>query len=246
MSPLPRTLLLLPLVAGIAHAADDPRLEARKRAREAAVQRAGIDRALSKEMPDAVKALPVFGSITWTVKELPFVAKGPHGGISGAGMVVVDGKIILMGGFIPAGDETEDASRRTSRWAHRYDPKSDQWTRLPNLPARLEYTRATTFGQSVFVLGGGVQMQPYMPSADVFRLDASQTPLRWETLPPMTVARSHLSVGVVGSQLIAAGGNKYDLAEKGYSARTIQGVTERLDLDHPEKGWQKCAPTSPV
>lgn len=230
------------LVLSLAHAAEDPRLEARKRARETEVQRAGVLRALSKEMPSRVKELPVFGSIEWTVKELPFVAKGPHGGISGAGMVAVDGQVYLMGGFIPAGDETEDVGRRTSRWAHRYDPKTDQWTRLPDLPGRREYTRATAFGRSVYVLGGGAQMRPYVPSADVFRMDVSQTPLQWRTLTPMTVPRTHLSVGVIGGQLITAGGNKYDFAEKGYSQHTIQGVTERFNLGRPEKGWQKCAP----
>jgi N-acetylneuraminic acid mutarotase len=236
------TLSLLGVICGSSFAAEDPRLEARKRAREAEVLRAGVLRALSKEMPASVKDLPVFGSIEWTVKKLPFVAKGPHGGISGAGMVAVDGQVYVMGGFIPAGDETEDAGRRTSRWSHRYDPKTDQWTRLPDLPGRREYTRATAFGRSVYVLGGGSQMRPYVPLADVFCLDLSQTPLQWRTLTPMTVPRSHLSVGVIGGQLIAAGGNKYDLAEKGYSQRTIQDVTERLDLNRPETGWQKCAP----
>ncbi len=227
------SLLGLLGLAGTGSAADDPRLEARKRAREAEVARAGVARALSKEMPESVKALPVFGEIEWTVNEMPFVEKGPHAGISGAGMVVVDGRIYLAGGFIPAGDETQEASRRTSRWTHRFDPKTNQWTRLPDLPARREYTRATSSGHSVYVLGGAVQGRPTLPSADVYLLDVSQSPLQWRTVPPMTVARSHLSVGVVGSQLIAAGGNKYDIAEKGYSQHTIQGLTERLDLAQP-------------
>ncbi|MBM3860272.1 MAG: hypothetical protein FJ395_11550 [Verrucomicrobia bacterium] len=230
------------LMLSLAGAAEDPRLEARKRTRESEVQRAGVSRALSKEMPASVKELPVFGNIEWTLKELPFVAKGPHGGISGAGMVAVEEQIYLMGGFIPAGDETEDVGRRTSRWAHCYDPKTDRWTRLPDLPGRREYTRAMAFGRSVYLLGGGAQMRPYVPFADVFRLDSTQTPLQWRPLPPMTVPRTHLSVGVIGSQLIAAGGNKYDLAVKGYSYRTIQNITERLDLNQPQTGWQKCAP----
>jgi len=230
------------LIVASVHAAEDSRVEARKRMREAEVQRAGVSRALSKEMPASVKELPVFGRIEWTVKELPFVEKGPHGGISGAGMVAVEGKIYLMGGFIPAGDETEDVSRRTSRWAYCYDPNTDQWTRLPDLPGRREYTRAAVFGRSVYLLGGGAQMRPYVPFADVFRLDVSQTPLRWQSLKPMTVPRTHLSVAVIGNQLFAAGGNQYDSAEKGYSYRTIRNITERLDLNRPRTGWQPCSP----
>lgn len=234
--------LCLALLAGPGSAADDPRLEARKREREKAVQVAGIARALSKEMPDSVRALPVFGEIEWTVKELPFVAKGPHAGISGAGMVVANGQVYLAGGFIPAGDETQDASRRTSRWAHRYDPKSEQWTRLPNLPARREYTRAIAAQGAVYVLGGAVQGRPAMPSADVFRLDVAQAPLQWRPAAPLTVPRTHMAVGKVGHHLIVAGGNKYDFDEKGYSPKTIQGVTDVFDLTRPEAGWQQRAP----
>lgn len=237
----PHHLLVAYGLISIAIAADDPQLLARRQAKEQAVQRAGIDRALSKEMPPELKALPVFGRIEWTVKDLPFIEKGPHGGISGAGMAVVQGQIYLVGGFIPAGDGTQDLGHRSSRWAHRYDPKTDQWTQLPHLPARREYTRAVGTESAFFILGGSVQGKPGQPGADVFRLDAAGSAPAWQTLPPMSVARSHLSVGVVGHQLIAAGGNRYDFADKGYSPRTIQGITERLDLTSIDSSWQKCA-----
>lgn len=230
------------LVSSLANAADDPRLTARQLAKEKAVQTSGVERSLSKEMPAELQALPVFGQIEWTVKELPFIAKGPHGGISGAGMAVVEGKLYLAGGFIPAGDETQDLGRRTSRWAHRYDPKTDQWMQLTHLPARREYTRAVSTDSAFFILGGSVQGKPGQPGAEVFQFTANQAPSAWQVLPPMSVARSHLSVGIIGSQIIAAGGNRYDFAEKGYSPRTIQGITERLDLKAVDRGWQKCAP----
>jgi N-acetylneuraminic acid mutarotase len=236
-------LLFLFLLVTVALCADaDPRIEARKRLRESEVQRAGIDRALSKEMPEALAALPVFGTIDWTVKELPFIGRGPHEGLSGAGMAVVDGKIYLAGGFIPGGDETEDAGRRTSRWAHVYDPATDRWTRLPDLPERREYTRAIGSEKAFIILGGFVQGRPGLPGADVFSLDVSATEPEWKRLPLMSVPRSHLSVGIIGTHIVAAGGNRYDIAEKGYSAKTIQGLVERLDLDAPEKGWQPGAP----
>ncbi len=235
-------LIILHGMSAFLPAADNPRLEARKREREKAVQSAGIDRALSKEMPEAIQVLPVFGEIEWTVQELPFVAKGPHAGISGAGMAVVDGRIYLAGGFIPEGDETQEVSRRTSRWAHRYDPQTGQWTRLPDLPGRREYTRAVAVKSALYVLGGMVQARPTVPSAEVFKLDTTQTPLAWQNTPPLQVPRTHLSVGEIGGRLIAAGGNRYDFAEKGYSPNTVQNVTEILDLNAPEKGWRFGAP----
>jgi N-acetylneuraminic acid mutarotase len=234
--------LLLLWQCAASSAADDPRLEARKRERERAVQIAGIDRALSREMPEAVKALPVFGEIIWTVKELPFIPKGPHGGVSGAGMVVVEGKIYFAGGFIPEGDGTQEAGYRTSRWAHRYDPAADQWTQLPDLPARREYTRAIAADGAVYVLGGFVQGRPGLPSAEVYRLDVARRPLQWQTISPLTVPRTHMAVGKVGHHLIVAGGNRYEFAEKGYSPKTIQGVTDVFDLTNPDQGWKQRAP----
>ena len=78
---------------------------------------------LSERIPDAVSALPHFGSIEWTVTHLPWVAEGPYEGISGAGMVEIGGKIYVAGGFIPGGDDSGDkASYKTSRWTWRYDP----------------------------------------------------------------------------------------------------------------------------
>lgn len=232
----------LVLHAGPCTAADDSRLEARKRAREAEVERAGVKRALSKEMPQPVKDLPIFGEIEWAVEAMPFVERGPHAGISGMGMVVVDGQIYLVGGFIPAGDETQDSGRRTSRWAQCYDPKTSRWTRLPDLPARREYTRAVAGDSVVYVLGGGAQGNPFTPSADVFQLDVSRIPLQWQTMASLTVPRTHMAVGRAGSHLIVAGGNRYDFAEKGYSARTIQGVTDVFNLARPQLGWKQAAP----
>lgn len=219
----------------------------RKLAREAAVQSAGIDRAWSREMPDELKALPVFGEIVWTVKQLPFIPPGPHAGVSGAGMAVVDGKIYFAGGFTPEGDKTQDTAYRTSRWAYVYDPQTDQWTALPDLPARREYTRAIGGDNEVYVMGGAIQGRPTLPSAEVYRLDLSKAPLAWQTVAPLTVPRTHMAAERVGSYLIVAGGNNYDFAEKGYSPKTIQAVTDVLDLRQPDQGWKQRAhiPGSP-
>jgi N-acetylneuraminic acid mutarotase len=210
--------------------------------KEQTARRAGVERALSREMPAELKALPVFGEIEWTVKAMPFIAPGPHGGVSGGGMAVVGGKMVYAGGFIPAGDGTAEPGSRTSRWAHVYDPVDGEWKRLPDLPARREYTRAIAAEDALFVIGGFAQGRPGLPAAEVFRLDLRQAPSQWQSIAPLAVPRSHTASDRVGGRLIVAGGNRYDIAEKGYSARTIQGVTEVLDLTQPEKGWRQAAP----
>jgi N-acetylneuraminic acid mutarotase len=237
-----RALLPLLLISCALHAREDPRLAERRLLKEQTAQRAGVERSLAREMPDELRALPLFGDIEWTVKKLPFIAPGPHGGVSGGGMAIVDGRVYYAGGFIPAGDGAEEPGNRTSRWAHVYDPASDHWTRLPDMPARREYTRAIATDDAFFIVGGFAQGRPGQPAAEVFRLDWRRTPLQWKSIAPLAVARSHTAADRVGSLLIVAGGNRYDISEKGYSANTIQGVTEVLDLSQPEKGWRLAAP----
>lgn len=201
----------------------------------------------SQEMPEAIRALPAFGRIDWTVEKLSFVADGPSAGISGAGMVVVEGKIYLCGGFIPGGDETKDrGSRRTSRWAHRYDLQAGEWTRLPDMPGRREYTRAIAADGELYVLGGACQFKggspPYRPFGDCFRLDLSTATAGWESVASLAVPRTHMAVGRVGKWLVVAGGNQYDFEKKGYHSSTISGVTEVLDLEEPNRGWKSRTP----
>jgi len=215
---------------------------AQEKALPEAIQKAGIVEAMSRNMPPSVKDLPVFGSIDWTVKELPFVGKGPRQGISGMGMVAAQGRIYLIGGFIPGGDGTHDLAHRTSRWAFQYSPGSDRWEKLPDLPARREYTRAIATDHEIYVLGGAVQGRPAVPSADVFRLSLSSSSPAWQKAGELTVPRSHTAVGKVGRYLVVAGGNRYDIKEKGYSPKTIQGVTDVFDLTKPTQGWRQGAP----
>ena len=201
---------------------------------------------LSKKTPDIVTQLPSFGRIEWTVEAIPWVAKGPGAGISGAGVVLLDGHIYVMGGFIPGGDETKDGDRRTSRWAYRYEITTAEWTRLPNVPGRREYTRAITAPHAVYVVGGGDQAddtgRPYSPFADCFKLDVAATPLAWQLQGKLSVPRTHMGVGRVGDHLIVVGGNEYNRSKGGYHHSTFRGTTDVLHLDHPEKGWQPRAP----
>ena len=201
---------------------------------------------LSKNMTPAVKALPHFGKIDWKLERIPFIDDSPRAGISGAGLVVVDGKIYLLGGFIPAGDgSTNRASHRTSRWAYRYDPTTKNWTQLPDMPARREYTRAIATGGAVYVVGGSMQRKGdgrgEFVSDDCFKLDLSKKPLAWVTHGKLSVARSHMGVGRVGDYLIVAGGVKWN-PKNGYHESTVKSTTDVFDLSKPRMGWQSRSP----
>ena len=202
-----------------------------------------FDPPLSAKIPPAVAALPLFGSIEWQTTQLPWVEEGPNAGISGVGMVALDGMVYVYGGFIPGGDESGDAaSARTSRWMWRFDPAERAWEKLPDAPIRREYVRAIAARGHVYVIGGGCQYKkqepPYRVHGECVALGLSSKPFAWQTLPPLNVPRTHTAVGCAEGCLVVAGGNEYDFAEAGYSHETIRDSVEILNLEHPEKGWQ--------
>ncbi|MCA9425591.1 MAG: hypothetical protein KC994_10985, partial [Candidatus Omnitrophica bacterium] len=206
-----------------------------------------VDPPLSADLPEDYSSLPLFGSIEWETQRLPWVEEGPYAGISGVAMAVHDGKIYVVGGFIPGGDETEDAaSRRTSRWTWVYDPNSGSWDRLADAPFRTEYTRGIVAEDSLYLIAGACQFKkqdpPYRVLGDCARLDLSTDPPTWKEFAPLNVPRTHTAIGHVGKYLIVAGGNQYDFAENGYSHNTIRDTNEVFDLSHPELGWQLKTP----
>lgn len=208
---------------------------------------------LSTSLPKEYEQLPLFGRIEWTVTQMPWVSAGPYEGISGIGMVELDGMIYVMGGFIPGGDGSESAGSpyhrhtRTSRWCRRYDPATDRWSELPDLPVRREYGRAMVADGKIYFLGGTRQMdagyiKPSRIYGDMFVLDPNAAVPRWEWHSQLTVPRSHMAVAGIGSYLTVIGGNEFEWASKGYHHDTIRETVEVFDLNNPDAGWRICTP----
>ena len=192
-------------------------------------------------MEESVRTLPVFGKIRWSRHDIPLIQLGPRGGISGFGFVAARDRLFLIGGYIPAGDETLERGNRTSKWVLSYDPMAKTWARCADLPDRREYGSAVAHGNEIFYFGGAKQ-DPYFPVADVFSLDVSQPDAAWKSLPPLGVARSHSAGGVINNQLIVAGGNEYDADVNGYGPSTIRDIVEALDLSAVDRGWRRLSP----
>ena len=198
-----------------------------------------------QESPTQFADLPVLGAIDWEepCPTMPHIAPGPSAGISGMVMVVFEGKIVMAGGFIPAGDENGE---RTSQWVHQYDPATREWRRLSDMPIRREYVRGVVSGDAIYVMGGGCilrgQDPGYAPFADCIKLVRDGEDLRAEPCGQLTDARTHMAVGAVGPYLVVVGGNHYDVEEKGYSENTLRATTDVFDTREPQNGWREATP----
>jgi N-acetylneuraminic acid mutarotase len=88
---------------------------------------------------------------------------------------------------------------------HRYDPATDRWTRLADLPARRGHITASVAAHQgrIWVVGGTVNGN--VPARDVTVYDPSTD--RWTTFPGLPGGRKTPVADVIGGELISSTGN---------------------------------------
>lgn len=110
------------------------------------------------------------------------------------GAVVHDGKLYVAGGKgLAAARKQFDV----------YDPKTDRWTALPDLPNPREHLGAAVVGTKFYAVGGRYVLQPaYIRRTDVFDF----TTRRWTSIAPIPRGRGGLAVAAAGTDVYAFGG----------------------------------------
>ena len=102
------------------------------------------------------------------------------------------GDIAVVGGYLPDGSSSDDVDL--------YDPASDSWSRLPDLPVEVNHASAVSAGGKLYVVGGyggpGVRLR----NAYVFDGDG------WRGLRPLPAARAAAGAAAVGGKLYVVGG----------------------------------------
>jgi N-acetylneuraminic acid mutarotase len=134
------------------------------------------------------------------------------------------GDIAVVGGYLADGNSTDDVDI--------YDPASDSWSRLPDLPVAVNHAAAASAGRKLYVVGGyggpGVRLR----SAYVFDGE------RWRSLAPMPGVRGAAGAAVVAGKLYVVGGVGPDgLARRAFALNlktgrwaSIPGPTPREHL----------------
>jgi N-acetylneuraminic acid mutarotase len=83
-----------------------------------------------------------------------------------------------------------------------YDPTTDVWTNLPDMPTARSGPGAAVVGGLVYVLGGMDASGTSLESVDVF----DPVALSWSTAASMTIARDNPMVASLGGELLVFGG----------------------------------------
>lgn len=135
--------------------------------------------------------------------------------------VVVDGRLYVLGGFANGGVALTTCEA--------YDPHTDTWTRLADLPVPLTHAQAVVDGTRILLVGGFVGTNPAPATADVLAYDTATD--AWSSdLPDLPAPRAAGAIALVGRKLHYVGGVLPDRI-------TTVGDHWVLDLDDPGAGW---------
>ena len=136
-----------------------------------------------------------FRSQSWSV------AAPPPVGVHHTGAAVIDGKIYLAGGRY-----LDEASSATF---DRYDPATDSWTRLPDLPqGKVSSLGVVAAGGRVVVIGGDDELDWEDGGGFVSPMTWAYDPRtrRWTRLPDMHVERHAFAAATAGGRIYAITG----------------------------------------
>lgn len=191
----------------------------------------------------------------------------------GAAVGWAEGKLILAGGTwwesLPEATPGGKGPSQVKRWSaavHAYDPQSNTWSRLPDLPHPVGHGVGAVVAGSFYLLGGADERQSF---ADCFRLVRKgdrPTPVEqleeeeaqkggratekkegsgpspgvrylWQALPPLPEPRVFAGAGAIGDTLYLVGGAR-DPNDLG----TLSNSLWSWQPDQPQAGWQTLPP----
>ena len=127
------------------------------------------------------------------------VASLPAGRDRGAvGIAVYLGKIYVAGGFHDNG-----TVKGSVNFFDVYNPATNNWTSLPNLPERRDHVSCAVIGTRMYVIGGRTFGKGLQPTNDAYDFTTG----KWITgLAPLPTLRAGAATAVFGTEIVVIGG----------------------------------------
>jgi N-acetylneuraminic acid mutarotase len=159
---------------------------------------------------------------TWPALEWKKAAPSPFARVESP-TAVVEGKLYLFGGF------TNDLG--ASNEVDVYDPASDAWTRLKDMPTHVTHLNPAIDGGTIWFAGGFKGKHPGPVTDEVWKYDIASD--SWSAGPPLPEPRGGGGLAIAGRKLHYFGGYKPDRDTNGG-----EHWSSSLDGD---KEWQREA-----
>jgi len=142
-----------------------------------------------------------------------------------AGTLPIDGKLYCFGGFF---NQAIQASARVDA----YDPQTDAWTRMADMPTNVTHCGFVREGRNVWVLGGFVGDNPGTATSEVWIYDIDAN--AWSVGPALPRPIASGGAALFGTDLHYYGGCEAD-------RDTMTGDHWVLDITNQAAGWQPRA-----
>jgi len=166
------------------------------------------------------------GSIQWqTVAPSPI----PRAEAIGA---MVDNKLYVISGF----DGTAEPGTRNWIAVPRgdvYDPATNQWTRIADMPSVITHTTGVVVGKTIWFVGGYAGNHPGPATTEVWKYDTVNN--TWSRGPDLPAPRGAGGAVLLGNTLY------YTTGMEQTRTRNMND-TWALDLDNQSAGWVSRAP----
>jgi len=114
-----------------------------------------------------------------------------------ATVAAVDGKIYVMGG-----EHEHHRLHLQQKDAHVYDPATNVWTRLADMPTAKSHLEGGTFVSDGKIILAGGQVDNFAPTAEVVAYDPAAD--SWTTLDPLPAPRQGAIVQRAGNKVVVA------------------------------------------
>ena len=111
---------------------------------------------------------------------------------------VLDGKIYIAGGL--------DQGSKATTHAYRYDPATDSWERIADLPAARHHMPLAVVHDTLYAVGG-LAGSPFQGQATLWAYSRDLN--RWFARAPMPISRGASAAAEVDGQLVVVGGIRF-------------------------------------
>jgi N-acetylneuraminic acid mutarotase len=155
---------------------------------------------------------------------------------------VIGGRLIVGGGTFWTGTKGNWIKKHFTPSTHAFDPESQTWEKLPDLPVPLGCAGGAVVGDRLFVIGGYTGSEV---NRKIFVLEKTASGLAWRTIGEVPFSRVYPRVVAAGASLYAVGGTKEfeprDPTGTCCSSKTATRSLLVLDTNHIENGWKELA-----
>jgi N-acetylneuraminic acid mutarotase len=134
-------------------------------------------------------------------------------GLQSPALVAHGGKLYRVGGMLAKNAPKEEDDLDSVTLFERYDPQTNQWTKLTPLPQGRSSHDAVVVGDKLYVVGGWNLGKEQVWHDTALVADLSQTMPGWKELPQQPFKRRALAVAYHNGKVYALGG----MGEKGPS-----------------------------